>query len=76
VFHQSDEALEMVRGVVRPRRGFGVILDAEHGMVSQAESFERLIVQIDVRDFGLRSAERFGIDREPVIMRRDLDFVW
>src|SRR5690242_5633698 len=38
-----------------------------------AQAFERLVIQVDVRqlDFGLR--QRVGIDSEVVVVRRDLD---
>ncbi len=39
------------------------------------ESFQRLIVQIDVSDLDFALVERVGIHREPVVVRRDLDLV-
>ncbi len=59
---------------MRAGRGLGVILHAEHGMAAVAEAFERLVVQIHVRDFELVEVERVGIDGEAVIVRRDFDF--
>src|SRR5882757_6190246 len=73
--HQADEVVEEVARVVWAGRGFGVILDAEHGMIAQAESFERLIVEIDVSDFGFGWVERIGIDGEAVVVRGDLDLL-
>src|SRR5215211_7004008 len=73
--HQGHEIVEKIAGVVWTRRGFGVVLDAEYRMISQPESFERLVVEIDVGDLGVCGVERFGIDGETVIVRGDLDFV-
>ena len=42
-------------------------------MAAVAEAFERLVVQVDVRDFDLVEIERIGIDGEAVIVRGDLD---
>ena len=46
--------------IVRAGRGLGMILHAEHRIAAMAEAFQRLVVQIDVRDFDLveRSANR------------------
>ena len=59
-------------GIVRTRRGFGVILHAENGLAAMAEALQRLVVQIHVGDVDVVGVERIGIDREAVIMRRDL----
>src|SRR6476659_1740975 len=58
---------------MRPGRSFRVILHAEQRQVAVAAASLRLIVQVYVGqfDFGLR--QRVGIDREVVIVRRDLD---
>ena len=71
--HELDEFVEEVVRIVRPRRRFRVILHAERGVVAMAEAFERLIVEIHVRDFEFVEVERIGIDREAVIVRGDLD---
>ena len=60
---------------MRAGGGFGMVLDAEDGVVAMAEAFERLVVQIDVRDVDLVEVERVGVDREAVIVRRDLDLL-
>ena len=61
-------------GIVRPRRSLRMILHTEQRQVAVTQAFERLIIQINVRelDFGLR--QRVGIDGEIVVMRGDLDF--
>src|SRR5690348_9560785 len=71
--HQADEIVEQVARIVRPRRGLRMVLDAEYGVISEPETLERLVVEIDVRDLGLAGAERIGIDREAMIMAGDLD---
>src|SRR6185295_2432374 len=51
----------------------GVILHAEHRMVAMAETLQRLVVQIRVSDLDFVEVQRFGIDCEAVVVRRDLD---
>src|SRR5438067_7673071 len=58
---------------MRSRRGFGVILHGQHRLAAMSKTFERLIVEIDVRVLDVILAERFGIDGEAVILRGDLD---
>src|SRR5215472_1467547 len=48
--HQGAERVELARGVVRPRRGFWVILDAECRCVQQPYPFDHPIVEVDVAD--------------------------
>ena len=68
-----DEIVEQVVRIVRAGRGFGVVLHAEDRLAAVAEAFERLVVQVDVRDFDVVQVERIGIDREAVVVRGDLD---
>ncbi len=70
--HQASELLEQVAAVVRAGGGLGVVLDAEDGEAGVAESFEGLIVEIDVAgdDVG---GECRGVDREAVVLGGDLD---
>ena len=58
---------------MRAGRGFGVVLDAEDGLAPVAETFERLVVQVDVGDVDVVRVERIGIDREAVVVRGDFD---
>lgn len=51
--HQVYEACEVMCGVVRAGRGFRVILDGEDGQTFVAQSFDAVIVEIDVRDFDI-----------------------
>ena len=62
-------------GIVRAGRCFGMILHAEDRLAAVAEAFQRLVVQIDVREFDFVRVERIGIHREAVIVRRDLHFL-
>ena len=48
LLHQCHEVVEQVMRIVRPRRCFRMILDAEHRLAAMAEAFQRLVVQIDV----------------------------
>ena len=50
-----------------------MVLHAEHRVIPQTEAFERLVVQIDVREFDLAGIERIRVNGEPVIVRSDLD---
>src|SRR5579864_3882481 len=52
-----------------------MILYAEHGFVAMAETLQRLVVQIDVREFDRILVERIGINRESMIVRSDLYFL-
>ena len=67
------EIVEQVVGIVRAGRGLGMILHAEDGLAAVAEAFQRLVVQVDVRDFDFVEVERIGIHREAVVVRSDLD---
>ena len=71
--HEFDEIVEQIMRIVRTRRGFRVILHAEHRLAAVAEAFQRLVVQIHVRDFDVARVERIRIHREAVIVRGDLD---
>ena len=70
-----DEIVEQVVRVVGPRRGFGMILDAEQRQRAMAEAFVRVIVQIEVGDFDIARRERVGINGKAVILGGDFDFL-
>ena len=53
LLHQLHEIVEQIVGIVRAGRGLRVVLHAEHRVVAMAEPFQRLVVQIDVREFDL-----------------------
>ena len=46
--------VEQIVRIVRTRSGFGVVLHAENRVVAEAETFERLVVQVDVGDLRRR----------------------
>src|SRR5258707_10951598 len=75
VGHQGDEVVEKIPRIVRAGSGFGMILYAEHRMIAHAETLQRLIVQVDVRNFHLSQIQSVGIDGEAVVVRGDLDFI-
>src|SRR5882672_1947161 len=58
---------------MRSRRGLGVILHGQHRLALVPETFQRLVVEIDVCVFDLVRVQRIGVDREAMILRRDLD---
>ncbi len=70
--HQLHEIVEQVVRIVRAGRGFGVVLHAEDRVVAVAETFQRLVVQVDVGDLDLVEVERIRIHREAVIVGGDL----
>src|SRR5229473_1136433 len=72
ILHKLHEVIEQVMRIVGPRRGLRMILDAEHRLATVPESFQRLIVQVDVRQVHFTMVERIGIHREAVIVRGDL----
>ena len=49
-----------------------MILDAEDGQVLVPHAFERLIVQVDVRQLDV-AGKGLWVDGEPVVLSRDLD---
>ncbi len=53
---QITELAEQVIAVMWAGRRFGMILHAERGEFAMPNSFDRLIVQVDVRDFDDRPA--------------------
>ena len=59
--------------IMRPRRGLRVILHAEQRQIPVPQAFQRLVVQIHVRQFDFALRQRIRIDREVVVVRRDLD---
>src|SRR5450755_4414522 len=72
LLHDRGEIVEQVMGIVRARRGFGVVLNAENRFTAMPQTFYRIVVQIQVRDFHVRVLQGIGIDTEAVILRGDL----
>src|SRR5438477_4599257 len=75
MLHQLYEIVEEVTRIVGTRGGLRMILHAENGVIAEAESFERLVVEIDVRDLALPIVERVRIHGESVIVRRDFHLI-
>ena len=85
-FHQLDEPVEQVAGVVRAGRRLRVVLHGEGRQVQALQALDDVVVQADVRDAHppVRRAERAvagrrhlaverGVDGEAVVVRGDLD---
>ena len=72
-FHHFHECIEQIRGIVRPRAGFRMVLHAEDGQILVPETFNGAVVQIDVRDDSAFGFERFLIDGKSVILAGDFD---
>ena len=80
--HEVEEPVEQVGRVVRAGRGLGVVLHRERLQRAvggpQLETLDHVVVEADVAHRGGavrrlgRRVER-GVDREPVVVRRDLD---
>ena len=54
--------------------GLRVVLHAEQWQVAVPQAFERLVVQVYVRQLDFRLRQRIGIDGEVVVVGGDLDF--
>src|ERR1051326_8422620 len=59
--------------VVRPRRGFRVILHAEERQRAVTQPFQGVVVQIDMGLDDLRFLERVWVYGEVMVVRGDLD---
>ena len=71
--YRFPELVEQVLAVVGARGCFRVILHAEGVVRAMADSRDRIIVQVAMRDFQL-GRQRFFLDREAVILGGDFDF--
>src|ERR1700679_1923468 len=73
LLHHLHKIFEKVMRVMRPGRGFGMILHAEQRQVLMPQAFQRRIVQVDVRqlDFALRQG--IGIGSEVMVVGRYLN---
>ena len=70
LFDQFRKLIKEVRSVMRTRRGFRVILNAEDGMIAMPHPFHRTIIEIDVSYFYVRR-QGFGVDSKTMILRSD-----
>src|SRR5258708_2919506 len=59
--------------IMRPRRGFWVILHAEQRKVPMAQAFQSRVVQVDVRQLNFTCRQRIRIYGEVVVVCRDLN---
>ena len=75
LLHHVGELGEEVVRIVRPRRSFRVILDAEQRQAFVAHAFVSVVVEVDVGDLNIAGRKRFGIDAEAVILRGAFDFL-
>ena len=73
-FDHFGEAVEEVGGVVRAGGGFGMVLDGEDGFGGVAETFEGLVVEVDVGGFSAAGFEGGEVDGEAVVLGGDFDF--
>src|SRR5712691_1722453 len=66
------EISEDVLVVPRPRSRLGMVLHGEYREFPVSHAFHGAVVQIEVRHFELGTWEGVGIDREAVVLRRDV----
>ena len=69
--HQLAELVEQVARVVRARARLRVVLHAERGNLTAPDALDHSVVEVHVRDVG--GVEPVGVDREVVVLARDLD---
>lgn len=67
-----EEPLEEIVAIVWAGGGFGVVLDAEGRKLAMVEAFDRVVIEAAVGDLQV-VGERFFLDGEAVVLRRDLD---
>ena len=60
---------------MRTRRSFRVVLNAEGRQRVVFHAFDRLVVEVDVRNSNFLQVQAVRIDGEAVILRRDLHLV-
>ena len=68
---EAEEFAEEAVGVVRTGSGFGMELDAEDGLVTQAEAFEGAIVEAEVGKLDALRIEGGGVDDVVVVLGGD-----
>ena len=72
ICHQRDEIVEKRNRVVWTGCSFGMELYAERATLACAQTFNALIVQVDVRYFDV-GRKTVGAHGKAVVVRRDLD---
>src|SRR5574338_972099 len=50
ILHELTELFKQIRGVMRPRRGFGMVLHRKDRLIETHQTFHRLIVEARVAD--------------------------
>ncbi len=53
LFHQLDEFAEQVIGIMRPRRGFRMVLHRKRRVNLVMQSFDRVVIEIDMGHEGI-----------------------
>src|SRR5262245_26724732 len=70
--HHLEKLFEQVVRVMRPRRRFWMVLNAERRDRAMLQAFTGAVVQVDMCDLDVVQIEAFRIDSEAVILRGDL----
>ena len=70
--HQGGKAGEVVVGVMGAWAGFGVVLDAEDGLVAEGQGRHCLVVEIAMADRHPLGGQGVGVDGEAVVLAGDL----
>jgi len=58
--------------IMRPGRGFGVVLHAERRIIAVPDAFDRLVVQAAMSHFQM-AGQRSFVDGKAVVLRSDLN---
>lgn len=61
-------------GIVGAGARFWVILDGKHRELLVTQAFQRLVVQVDVRELHRFSGEGICVHGEPMVLGGDFDF--
>ena len=73
LLHHPHKILEQVVRIMRTRRRLWVVLHGEQRQIPVPHAFERVVIQIHVRQFHFALRQRIGIDGEVMVMRCNLD---
>ncbi len=63
----GSEPAKQVVAIMRPRARLGVVLHAERRVGLAGDSFDGLVVEVDMRHFHV-AGQRFGLEGEAVVL--------
>ena len=71
LFHHFPEVAKQIIRVVRAGAASGWYCTLNSGSVLMAQAFERVVVQVDMRQLDFASVDRLRIDGKTVVVRGD-----